>query len=79
MIVVKIELHSARTHEVTEIGRMHIMNTGYSDRPEWGNYVARLFRRGSRKVLREASVNDHARLSATVWKLVAKAIKETRA
>lgn len=28
MIIVKVELHSARTGQITELGRAHISNTG---------------------------------------------------
>jgi len=74
MIVVKVELHSARTGEVSEIGRMLVINDG-SGSLEKGNYLIRLLRRGSTsKVQREARVTGHARQSYSVWVLVAKAL-----
>lgn len=74
MIVVRVELHSAPTGQVSEIGRMVIANDGTGDRLR-GNYTARLMRRGSpTAVLRVGEVKDHARLSYSVWVLVAKAL-----
>jgi hypothetical protein len=80
MIVVKVELHSAITGKVSEIGRMHISNTTTFENGSRANYFVRLFRRGSFKtspvvVQREGEVNGHARKSAPVWKLVQKALK----
>ncbi len=74
MIVVKIELHSAITGEVSEIGRMNIANDGSGDAGR-GNYSAALMRRGSpNKVLRHGEVKNHARQSYSVWVLIAKAL-----
>jgi hypothetical protein len=74
MLVVKIELHSAITGKVTEIGRMHIVNDGTGD-VERGNYNVELMRRGTeRKVQRFGRVTNHARLSYSVWRLVSKAL-----
>jgi len=78
MIVVKVELHSAITGKVTEIGQMVIDNLG-TGTPSSGNYRARVARRGAdfmkmvrgnSKPVREGEVNDYPRLTATVWKLV---------
>lgn len=79
MIVVKVELHSAITGEVTEIGRMQIINDGTSDRPRTkGNYKVRRMRRGTEQTIQaEGTVLNHPRLSAPVWDLVVKAIKST--
>lgn len=76
MIVVKIELHSAITGNVTEIGRMHIANDGTGDSRR-GNYNVELFRRGSgtERVLHEARVENYPRLSLSVWHLVFRALK----
>lgn len=82
MIVVKVELHSAVTGRVTEIGRTYIHNVGGT--PKRGNYSARVCRRGqfdARKTLhdgvftREGSVQDYPRLSYNVWRLVLRALK----
>ncbi len=72
MIVVKVELHSAITGEISEIGRMEICNDGTGDSTR-GNYTGKLFRRGSTKrAMKQAHVKNHARLSYSVWVLVAK-------
>ncbi len=74
MIVVKIELHSAITGEVSEIGRMHIVNDASGDSTR-GNYATALMRRGTTAtVQRRGVVKGHARLAYSVWVLVAKAL-----
>lgn len=78
MLLVKVELHSAITGKVTEIGRMKIFNDGTGDK-ETGNYGVQLMRRGTiDTVQREASVIGHKRLSSPVWSLVKKALKELK-
>lgn len=78
MIIVRIELHSAITGRVTEIGRMVIHNLATGTR-ERGNYGVRLMRRGTKDITqREGTVEGHARLSAPVWKLVAKALRSVK-
>lgn len=73
MIIVKIELHSAVTGQIFEIGRMRICNTGGTRTR--GDYSIELMRRGTTdKVLKRAEVKNHARLSYSVWVLVAKAL-----
>lgn len=75
MIVVKVELHSAVTGAVTEIGRMVISNdgTGTSNR---GNYDARLMRRGTvDRVQRRGRIEGYPRKSLSVWTLVARALQ----
>lgn len=74
MILVKIELHSARTGKVTEIGRMEITNTGLGTQKR-GEYDVALMRRGTTdKVQRRGMVRDYPRLSYTVWELVRRAL-----
>lgn len=84
MIVLKLEMHSARTGEVYEIGRAIIANTGGTT--ERGNYVCKVGRRqpdgtdyDNRKVWskpqREGAVEDYPRLSYNVWRLVIRALK----
>lgn len=76
MIVVKIELHSARTGKVTPLGQMHISNTGHSHDPKRGDYDVEIFRKGSTtKVQRKGMVRDYPRLSYTVWELVKRALE----
>lgn len=78
MILVKIELHSARTGKVTELGRMQICNDGTSDSPKRGDYEVSLFRKGSTtKVQRKGLVHDYPRLSYTIWELVRRALECT--
>jgi hypothetical protein len=80
MLVVTINLHSAITGEVSELGRMIIANDGSGD-SEVGNYDVRLARKGvtdNRKIyhtpLREGRVLRHFRGKQPVWNLVKKAL-----
>jgi hypothetical protein len=78
MLVVKIELHSARTGKVTELGRMQITNNGIESahNPKRGEYNVELFRKGSTtKVQRKGLVRDYPRLSYTVWELVRRSLE----
>lgn len=78
MIVVKVELHSAITGEVTEIGRMNIINDGTGD-ADVGNYNVLLMRRGTtRRVQRGGRVEGHSRKSLPIWALVSKALKAVK-
>lgn len=80
MIVVKGELHSAITGNVTELGRAIIANTGGTlDR---GDYTTKVARKGCtdnrtlwEKPLREGEVTNYPRLSYSVWRLVIRALK----
>lgn len=81
MLVVKVELHSAITGAVSELGRLIISNDGKSMARSVGNYDVRLGRKGAAenhailtKPQRQGRVEGHARLSAPVWSLVAKAL-----
>jgi hypothetical protein len=74
VILIKVELHSAVTGKVTEIGRAHIFNDGAGDRRS-GSYGARFMRRGTTDtVQREAKIPKHGRLSQSIWVLVRKAV-----
>lgn len=82
MIVVKIELWSARTGKVSELGRMLIANDGTSKNPKRGNYDAKILRKGSftkswdsAVTTRESRVEDYPRLSYSVWRLVLRCLK----
>ncbi len=82
MIVVSVELHSARTGEVTELARMLVDNQGGTDNR--CDYRVRTLKGRSRAQLdqathhltvqREALVRDHDRKRLHVWNLVAKAL-----
>ncbi|MGK7056913.1 hypothetical protein AB4853_10565 [Bradyrhizobium sp. 1050_B9_N1_2] len=78
MIVVRVELHSAITHKVTEIARMRIRNAGGTK--DIGNYSVETMRGRSREQLdrgecqRGGEVKDYPRLRIHVWHLVARAL-----
>lgn len=83
MLVVRIELHSARTGKVSEIGRMVIANDGVatSKDPRRGSYTVKIGRKGHdlnaaiwKRPQREARVEDYPRQSYTVWELVRRAL-----
>lgn len=75
MILIKVELHSAITGKVTEIGRMTIANIGLSPDKTEGDYDVRLMRRGTTNIVnRTGKVFKHKRLSQSIWKLVSKAL-----
>ena len=80
MIVVKIELHSANTKQVTLLGTAIIHNVGGTK--DKGNYkiaVGNKSRLGLTDVLatpqRVGEVNDYPRLSYNVWRLIIRALK----
>ncbi len=78
MIIVRVELHSAVTHKVTEIARMRIANIGGTRR--LGHYFAETYRGRSAEALsegtrqRSGTIRDYPRLSIHVWHLVARAL-----
>lgn len=81
MIVVKVELHSAVTGNVSLIAKMIVHNVGLSANGKRGNYKVAVARKGSfdnRQVLaqpaREGEVTDYPRLSYNVWRLVCRAL-----
>lgn len=75
MIIVRVELHSARTGEVKEIGRMKISNDG-TGTDALGSYYVSLLRRGTLDtVQRDGRVENHHRKADSVWWLVGKALK----
>ena len=78
MIIVRVELHSARTGEVTELARMHISNIGGTNTLR--DYACETLRGRSRAALdrrevqRHGKVLGHQSLALHVWNLVAKAL-----
>lgn len=88
MLVVKIELWSAVTGKVEEIGRMYIGNDGTA-RGKRGNYDVKVTRKGSEKstgwktfrgwknvkATRTGRVEDYPRSSYNVWRLITRALK----
>lgn len=82
MLIVKIELHSARTGDTKEIGRLLIDNISQcGNASKRGDYRVRLLRRGkfhplqSGAVLREGRVTNYPRLTYSVWRLVYRALQ----
>jgi len=79
MLVIRVELHSAVTHQITEIARMEVCNVGGTT--ERGYYVAKTFYGrckavfDKRRVAREGAVANYPRLSKHVWCLVARSLK----
>lgn len=76
MLVLKLEMHSAITGEVREIGRTVIYNKGGSH--ERGEYGVAVCRRGStdyhNKPTRVGEVLNYPRLSYNVWRLVIRSL-----
>lgn len=81
MLVVRVELHSAITRQITEIARMHICNEGGT--AERGDYDVKTLRGrdkaalDKRVVTRQGNVRDYPRLAIHVWHLVYEALKAT--
>lgn len=86
MIVVRIELHSAITGRIKEIGVMRIGNVGGTG--DRGDYEVRVQRRAERDLPGEAEfdgwekpttrtgeVKEYPRLSYNVWRLVLRALR----
>lgn len=79
MIIVRVELHSAITGEVSELARMIIANAGGTN--TLGDYTVTTLRGRSTQQLdqrvpqRTGKVLQHQRLALHVWHLVAKALK----
>lgn len=77
MIVIKMELHSAVTSKITEIGRAYIFNdaTGTAAR---GNYNAMICKKTnlstSGQPLRRGRVENYPRKSYNVWRLAIRAL-----
>ena len=72
MLIIKIELHSAVTGEVSTIGEMRITNDGTGD-ASVGNYDVEIRRVPLRSVER-ARVEGYPRLQYPVWGLVRRAL-----
>lgn len=76
MIIVKVELHSAITNNITLLGVLKICNDGTSNIKERGNYDVYMYRKNNlNQVLRQGKVTNYPRLSYSIFKLVCRAIK----
>lgn len=75
MLVIRVELHSAITHEITEIARMQLYNDGEGTRTR-GDYVGEVFRGRNFEALdlgtvhKRGAVKNWPRLQKHVWRLV---------
>jgi len=80
LIIVRVELHSARTGKITELARMKIVNVGGTD--SRGDYEFVTYRGRSKKDLdkeiveRLGSIEGYPRLRLHVWNLVARALNK---
>ena len=83
MLVLRLELHSARTGKVTEIGTTTISNVGVGAKPTQRNYEVKVGRKTDAgnivKVftnpLRTGLVKNYSRNSYNVWRLVIRALR----
>lgn len=80
MIVVSVQLWSARDGSKTELARMHICNTD-GVRQNLRNYICRVFRGRStaqldrQQVQREGVIKDWPSDQVHIWNLVAAALR----
>lgn len=80
MLIVRVELHSAITGEITEIARMHIANCGDSPTITLGIYDCITYKGRDSGALdnclvsHEGEVLKYHRLSSHVWNLVARCL-----
>ena len=74
MLVVKIELHSAVTGEVTTLATGKIVNTG-TGTPTRGNYVV-VLRDAAGREWRRGTVADFPRKRLLAWDLLYRALEE---
>lgn len=79
MIIVRVELHSANTGEITQLGWMNLSNTGRLGSLKRADYEVEIMsmRKGviTKKVMRKSLVRDYPRLAYTVWELVRRALE----
>lgn len=78
MIVVTVQLVSARTGQISTLGKMVISNDGTSRVPSRGSYDVAVHRKTAdihrAKPIRTARVEKYARLAYPVWELVRRAL-----
>lgn len=74
MIVVKVELHSAITGKVTQLGEAIICNDGTGTRSR-GNYYMHLFGKNGTSMKERITLQQWPRQAKHVWALVARMLK----
>jgi hypothetical protein len=73
MIVIKVELHSAVTGRITQLGKMIIANDGKSYDPNIGSYDGVVLRKPDFKIVtRMGRIESHKKHAETIWHLIGK-------
>lgn len=75
MIIVRVELHSARTGQVSELGMMAISNQGSKLDDKRADYLVEVLRKGANRIQRTGEVKNFPRKSYSIWRLVLRALK----
>ena len=81
VLIVTVEIKSARTGERKTLGQMRISNKGDSANPNRGNYWVQVIKRGqdaesaNSKVVRRGEVLNYPRNAYSIWRLVLKALR----
>ncbi len=77
MLLVTVELLSARTGKRTTLAQAEIYNDGKGDHPHRGNYVAKIYRKGSKtRVWKATEIKDFPRLRLNSWDLLYRCLRE---
>lgn len=78
MLLVKIELQSARTGQIKQLGLLKICNISGRGKGRYdkrADYQVEIMRKGTYEALRTGHVRSFPRLSYNVWRLVFRALK----
>jgi len=76
MIVIKLELHSARDGSIKELGRAHVSNIGGHLNDKKADYLFEIFRKGSKtKVQHCCVIKNYSRQAYTVWELIRRGLE----
>lgn len=73
MIIVKIELHSAITGEVSTLGTLHIVNDGTGTATRGNYYVDKIGK--NKKINKTAKIKNWPRKAYSVFKLLRKSLE----
>lgn len=82
MIIVRVELHSAVTKQITELARMKICNDGLETNPNFGNYIFQTFKGRSKDQLdmeqeiKTTVIYHWSRNRLHIWNLVCKGLRQ---